>query len=95
MLVFVFPISYMFAKATSPKAVAGGLRRRMLATINLLEEAIRIEKDLWNRLSRHPGDRSLGKELSEYRELVDQLVWEQRLVLRAYVAKIRARFLKG
>jgi hypothetical protein len=68
-------------------------RSKLLAISTLLEDAVRVEKDLTRRLSERPGKAALLEELVEYQELVDRLIREHGIVLGAYLTKVRARLL--
>jgi hypothetical protein len=67
--------------------------RDVVETGDLLVRALKIQRDLWHRLSKKPKSRTLLQEEKDYGRLIEQLVWEHKTALAAYLEIIH-RFAK-
>ena len=63
--------------------------RDVLAIGDLLRRALTIQVDLWYRLSERPKNRTLLQLEKHYGKLVEQLLWEHKTALTAYLVIIR------
>ena len=63
-------------------------RDEMLAIRGLLEEALRIHRDILGRLNGHPADFALRDQLFEYQELAHQLAREHGTAVERYLNEL-------